>query len=156
MSVTTGSGDHETTKELEVSYAGKASTWEPGRIVSTIVQVSFAPGVATADGTYVNRRGGEFVGSVGGGGETELADVSRLRGVRRPRDSPARAVQKRDTGDAGPVSVARRVPDEERPRVLVRRKGARSGRRSVLVDHDEALGVARTHVDPARIGLEAV
>src|SRR6266487_53879 len=48
MSVTPASGDHDTTKEFEVSYGGWASTWEPGRIVSTIVQVSFAGGTASA------------------------------------------------------------------------------------------------------------
>src|SRR6266568_8191246 len=47
MSVTPGSGDHDTRKELEVAYAGSGSRWEPGRTVSTIVQVSFAPGVAS-------------------------------------------------------------------------------------------------------------
>src|SRR2546430_13776706 len=43
MSVTPGSGAHETRNDRVVRYAGSGTTWDPGRTVSTIVQVSFPP-----------------------------------------------------------------------------------------------------------------
>src|SRR5689334_6817420 len=51
ISVTPGSGAHDTTNDKVFSYAGSAFTWDPGWTVSTIVHVLFgepADGAACA------------------------------------------------------------------------------------------------------------
>src|SRR5207245_6116447 len=47
MSVTPASGPQDTVNELVFLYALSRFTWEPGRSVSTVVQVSFADGPAS-------------------------------------------------------------------------------------------------------------
>src|SRR5437667_9763764 len=47
MSVTPASGAQDTVNEFVFLYALSGFTWEPGRSVSTVVQVSFADGPAS-------------------------------------------------------------------------------------------------------------